>query len=286
MKRLPVDARKRHFFRVVAATCALIPLALSQKAQADSILGGVEKWTPPRRRPGGKIWVPPRRRPPGRPSPHCLMPGTRVLTNRGEVLVEHLGLGDMVKTVSGAFEPIKGIGRNVFRQQHTSWSEDNLPVRISQSAVSPGMPARDLYLSPAHALLIDDYLIPVKYLVNGMTITQEEVPPGDMIEYIHLVFERHEVFYAEGTPVESLLVDQVGKISADLDQFDGSIAGPMVSYAPLLGYFGGRQEALALARLAIYPWIDVRDRIQMVYDQLLERALQLDLEANEISLAA
>jgi hypothetical protein len=192
----------------------------------------------------------------------------------------------MVEIASSAFEPIKGIGRHVLRKGYTSWSEDNLPVCISQSAIGAGMPARDLCLSPGHALLIDGYLIPVKYLVNGMTITQKEVPPGDTIEYINLVFERHEAFYAEGTPVESLLVDQVEKISANLDQFDGSMAGPMVSYAPLLGYFGGRQEAIALARLAIYPWIDVRDRIQTVYHRLVDRALQLDLEANKISRVA
>jgi len=35
------------------------------------------------------------------------------------------------------------------------------------------LPARDLLLSPDHAVFIDGVLIPVRYLINGSTIVQE-----------------------------------------------------------------------------------------------------------------
>jgi Hint domain len=230
---------------------------------------------------GASLWPPgpPFRPPPG--GPNCLLPGAKILTDRGQVVVECLHLGDQVLTDSGTFKPIKAIGRNLFTKRSSDrWDESIAPVRVAQSAISPGVPARDLYLSPEHALFIEGYLIAVKNLVDGLTITQD-VSACDVIEYIHLVFNRHEVFYAEGAAVESLLVSGVSETADRFAQIDGSITSPMVSYAPLLGYFGGRQEAIALARLAVYPWIDVRDRVQVVYDRLAARAQLLHAHASD-----
>lgn len=64
------------------------------------------------------------------------------------------------------------------------------------------MPSRELFLSPDHALLVDDVLIPVKYLINGTTIAQIEV---DGVGYYHVELERHDVVFAEGLPAESYL---------------------------------------------------------------------------------
>jgi hypothetical protein len=205
-------------------------------------------------------------------------------------VIERLRVGDLVVTEAGALEPIKGVGRNVLtKQTGTSWDESEAPVRVAQSAISAGVPARDLCLSPDHALFIDGYLIPVKYLVNGVTITQD-VSALDLVEYIHLEFERHEIFYAEGTAIESLLVNDAHQITGDFAEYDRDesccIAGAMTPYAPLLGYFGGRQEAVALARFAVYPWIDVRDRIQVFHDRLAARAKVMQASATNTALAA
>ena len=60
----------------------------------------------------------------------------------------------------------------------------------------------------------------------------------------------------------------------------------MAPYAPLLGYFGGRQDVVALARLAVYRWVDVRDRIQIVYDRLAKRAQAMQVTATGSDMAA
>jgi len=75
-------------------------------------------------------------------------------------------------------------------------------VRVRQAAFGPGRPSRDLLLSPDHAIHLDARLIPVRYLVNGVTIAQEHV---DRVEYWHVELPSHEVLLAEGLPVESYL---------------------------------------------------------------------------------
>jgi hypothetical protein len=79
---------------------------------------------------------------------------------------------------------------------------DVLPVRIRQDAFVPGQPRRDLVLSPDHAVLVAGALIPVRYLVNGATIVQED---AGTVEYWHVELDRHDVLLAEGLPSESYL---------------------------------------------------------------------------------
>jgi Hint domain len=52
------------------------------------------------------------------------------------------------------------------------------PVRVRAAAFGKGMPRRDLWLSPDHAVFVDDVLIPVRHLINGITIAQ--VPVDDV----------------------------------------------------------------------------------------------------------
>jgi hypothetical protein len=67
--------------------------------------------------------------------------------------------------------------------------------------LADGRPARDLRLSPEHALYIDGVLVAVRLLVNGTTICQEEWV--EHLEYFHVELESHDVLLAEAVPVES-----------------------------------------------------------------------------------
>ena len=147
---------------------------------------------------------------PGSPSgyaaeaPPCFLRGTRVLTTRGEIPVEALRPGeDHAVTRDGRCAPVVWVGWRGLDPAHHPRPGDVLPVRVSAGALAPGQPARDLLLSPDHALALDGALIPVRHLLNGATIVQE--PAAGRIVYFHVELDRHDILLAEGAAAESYL---------------------------------------------------------------------------------
>ena len=76
------------------------------------------------------------------------------------------------------------------------------PVRVYAGAFGPGLPRRDLLLSPDHAIFVNNVFVPVKFLVNGTTVAQE---PRSSVTYYHVELPRHDIVLAEGIAVESYL---------------------------------------------------------------------------------
>ncbi len=132
----------------------------------------------------------------------CFAAGTLIRTRAGERPVEALAAGDTVLLADGGTETVQWVGhRRVDCHDHPH-PMDVRPVRIVAGAFAPGQPARDLNLSPDHAVLVDGVLIPVRYLLNGATVRQEDVAA---VTYYHVELSRHAVLLAEGLPAESYL---------------------------------------------------------------------------------
>ncbi len=132
----------------------------------------------------------------------CFAAGTRIATPDGEVAIEALRAGDAVLTLGGTARPIRWIGRRMVDCARHAQPELVLPVRVMAGAFGPGVPSRDLILSPDHAVFVEAVLIPVKYLLNGTTVRQEEVA---RIHYFHVELDSHDVLLAEGLPAETFL---------------------------------------------------------------------------------
>jgi hypothetical protein len=77
------------------------------------------------------------------------------------------------------------------------------PVRIAAGAVGPGIPARDLILSPDHAVSIAGVLVMAADLVDGHSIRR--IDDLSEITYFHVELPSHDIVLAEDLPVESYL---------------------------------------------------------------------------------
>jgi hypothetical protein len=126
--------------------------------------------------------------------------GTHILTARGEVAVEALRQGDAVETVSGEFRPVSFLGRRRVNCARHPRPHDVWPVRVRTDAFADGVPLRDLLLSPDHAIYLHDMAIPVRSLLNGLTIAQEA---ADEVTFWHVELSERDVIFAEGLPCET-----------------------------------------------------------------------------------
>ena len=134
----------------------------------------------------------------------CYAAGTRILTRQGEVAVEALREGDEVVTLlRQGFAKVKWLGHHRINLRMHPNPRAVQPVRILAGAFGPGQPARDLRVSPGHALYVDGVLIQAERLVNGATIRREAA--GETVVYWHVELDRHDVLMAEGMPAESYL---------------------------------------------------------------------------------
>jgi hypothetical protein len=133
----------------------------------------------------------------------CFCRGTLIRTPSGEMPVEMLAIGDEVTTLSGRARPIRWIGRRAYDSRFIRGNRAVLPIRVSAGALAPGVPARDLWLSPAHSLFRDGVLVPVNLLLNGASVVQ--AGRVERVEYFHLELDEHDIVFADGAPVETLV---------------------------------------------------------------------------------
>lgn len=142
----------------------------------------------------------------------CFARGTLISTASGVIAVEQLAIDDEVLNAAGAVVKVKWIGRQT-RNPLFAKVDNHLPVCISQGALGDGLPLRDLYVSPDHAMLVQGCLVHASALLNGRTITQVKEWQGN-IEYYHIETEHHELVLAEGAAAETF-VDNVSREKFD-----------------------------------------------------------------------
>ncbi|MCA3399197.1 MAG: Hint domain-containing protein [Roseomonas sp.] len=139
----------------------------------------------------------------------CFAEGTRIMTPNGEDVVENLRAGDMVLAMrngQAGFEPLTWVGSmDIAVPRDAAMAAKTAPILIKAGALADGLPARDLRVSPDHAIEVDGYLIPAKHLVNGTSIVQESW--CQRVTYFHLELQAHGLLLSEGTWTESYLDD-------------------------------------------------------------------------------
>lgn len=145
-------------------------------------------------------------------APPCFTPGTLILTARGWRKVETLKAGDLVITRDHGEQPVRWIATTHLTADDLARRPQFRPIRLSAGSLGDGLPRRDLLVSPQHRFLLSGWkvellfatsevLAPAVRLINGATITAAR--DATSVDYIHLMFDRHEIIQTEGTWTES-----------------------------------------------------------------------------------
>jgi hypothetical protein len=190
----------------------------------------------------------------------CFAAGTRILTPDGEVPVEDIKAGDIVMTSRPGFTGVAEViwvGQRTVDLKRHAMPEKVLPVRILAGAFGPGLPQRDLRLSPDHALYIDRHLIEAKTLVNGVTVIVETA--SRFVTYHHIELAAHDLVLAEGLPAETYLE------SGNRAMFENG-AAPLVLHPD---FVTSRRTA------ACAPLLTEGEIVTRIRQRLLDRAVAL-----------
>lgn len=211
----------------------------------------------------------------GRGHGQCMLKGTTITTANGGRKVEELAAGEVLPTMFGAVRPVQWIARYIMTRQNPAkpWAEALWPIHVLPSAIAPGVPNADLYLSPEHAMLIGGSLVTAGSLVNDITIRRFDPGACDRLEYFHVKVEGHDVIYADGAPIETML--KADENAVNFDEYVSLYGEPRdeTRCAPLLSCTGPRRELGSRARSALSPWIDRRLEVDLIRDRLEDRAL-------------
>ncbi|SER43072.1 Ca2+-binding protein, RTX toxin-related [Tranquillimonas rosea] len=141
----------------------------------------------------------------------CFTPGTLIATPKGERPVESLRVGDKVITRDNGMQEIRWTGHKRLGFPALSSQPTLRPVMIRAGALGRGLPERDMLVSPNHRVLVAsdrtelyfderEVLVAAKHLVNGADINFAQ---SLGVEYLHFLFDRHEVVLSNGAWTES-----------------------------------------------------------------------------------
>ena len=135
--------------------------------------------------------------------------GTRITIATGAMVpIQDLKIGDRILTRDRGIQTIRWIGQSTVRA-----SGDFAPVIIKAGALHN---LNDLIVSPEHRLFIyqrsdklgtgrSETLVRAKHLINGTDVVRLD---DGFVEYYQILFDEHQIIYAEGIAAESMLFDQ------------------------------------------------------------------------------
>ncbi|WFE73294.1 Hint domain-containing protein [Roseinatronobacter sp. S2] len=139
----------------------------------------------------------------------CFGAGTRVTMADGSLVpIEQLDQGDMVLTRDHGAQPVRWLGKVTLRGYGAF-----APVVIPEGGMGN---LRSLKLAPRQRIFVyqrgdkrlghrAEVLLQAHHLVGSAGITQNE---GGFVDYYSLAFDAHQIIYAEGVPMESMLVSR------------------------------------------------------------------------------
>jgi hypothetical protein len=181
----------------------------------------------------------------------CFTPGTLISTERGEVAVEDLRVGDRVVTRDNGLQTLRWVGSKRLSLADLIVNPALRPVEIGAGALGHGLPTRAMTVSPQHRMVIEGARAEMLFgepevLVAATHLTSlpgVEVKLSAAVRYVHVMFDRHEIICANGAWTESFQPAQ-----RMLDAMDRAQADEVLALFPELA---GQEFDFPAARLSL-----------------------------------
>ena len=158
----------------------------------------------------------------------CFTPSCMILTPFGELPAALISAGDMVVTADNGVQTVRWVGRSrvcAHRRSHKNLH----PVLIRAHTYGHGYPHHDLRVSPQHRFCLTGAEVELNFayhqamapaigLIDGKQIIRDQ--QAAPVTYIHLLFDRHEVVFANALACESFhpdprIVSKLGRSTRD-----------------------------------------------------------------------
>lgn len=180
--------------------------------------------------------------------------GTMITLASGkQCAVENLRPGDRVLTRDHGVQPLRWLGKSTLRAVGAF-----APVVITAGILGN---SGDLIVSQHHRMFLyqrerkaglptSELLVQAKHLVDNENIFIRE---GGFVNYYSLVFDHHEIIYAEGIPAESLMVNEatVHRLPTELSE-DVRARFPGLSQHQHFGTEAGRKFLEEIGTASLY----------------------------------
>lgn len=143
----------------------------------------------------------------------CFANGTRVSSSSGLTAVEELKVGDQIPTQDRGLQTIRWIGERKLSASDLTAHPKLRPVRIMAGALGAGLPERDILVSRQHRMMVSSKIAQRLFGTTEVLIPAIRLTclPGifvdtsvETVSYFHMLFDQHEILFAEGAPTESL----------------------------------------------------------------------------------
>ncbi|MEC9198362.1 MAG: Hint domain-containing protein [Pseudomonadota bacterium] len=142
----------------------------------------------------------------------CFTPGTLIRTPSGDVPIETLAPGDLIVTRDNGVKPLLWVGQRSLDAQELDAQPHLRPVLLRHEFFGFD---RDLIVSPQHGVLLrtdvrggDEILYRAIHLARLPGGAVRQMLGCRAVTYMHLLFDQHEVIFANGVPSESLYPGQ------------------------------------------------------------------------------
>ncbi|MFK7937897.1 MAG: Hint domain-containing protein [Roseovarius sp.] len=168
--------------------------------------------------------------------PICFHAGTWLKTATGPRRVEALRVGDLVITADHGLQPIRMITEQSLH--FTGKAEKDNPILIKARALDGTAPACDLVLSPQHRVLVCDPQSREDVLVAACKLTGRNgvrrMRGRRAAYYFNLLFDCHEIVFANGCAVESLLLTPYARAALPQYTFARARVRRMIPARPIV----------------------------------------------------